>query len=123
MMKNTLKIVAALMSILILSGCATRLGQFTVASTHNVGNLDYSTGAKQRTEGETCIHMIFLLPFGHFDDRLQRAVDDAIRNGQESGSDGDLLVNVRIDQSSWTTLLYGQDCISVEGDLVKVSAN
>ena len=122
-MKKILQIAVAFVAVLAISGCATRLGQFTVASTHNVGNLDYSTGTKQRTEGETCIHKLLFLPFGHSDDRLQRAVDDAIRNGQENGSDGDLLVNVRIDQSNWTMLLYGQDCVTVEGDLVKVSAD
>ena len=122
-MTKMMQILVALAAVLFISGCATRLGQFTVASTYNVADLEYSTATKQRTEGETCIHILLFLPFGHSDDRLQRAVDDAIRNGQENGSDGDLLVNVRIDQSVWTMLLYGQDCVKVEGDLVKVNAS
>jgi hypothetical protein len=49
-------------------------------------------------------------------------MDEAIHNGQKLGVDGDLLVNVRIDQGWWTILVYGQDCIQVEGDLVKIKA-
>lgn len=102
------------------TGCSTRLGQFTAASSQNVRNLDYSVTekSKQHVKGDSCIHTVILLPFGPSDDRLQRAMDDAITRGHNKGLDGDLLVNVRINHSAWSLLAYGQDCISVEGDLV-----
>lgn len=118
------KYIALLLSstVLLSAGCSTRLGQFTAASTHNVRNLDYSIEdkSKQVVYGDTCIHSVFFIPIGHFSDRLQRAVDDAIENGHEKGLDGDLLVNVRIDHSAWTSIIYGQNCIKVKGDLVQL---
>ena len=109
-------------AILVITGCSTRMGQFTAASTMNVRNLDYSIqeNTVNRTEGDSCIHSIFLIPIGNFDDRIQRAMDDAIQNGRSRGLDGDLLVNARIDLVAWTALLYGQNCVNVEGDLVSL---
>jgi hypothetical protein len=122
--KNSVALLSllAVITLMALSGCSTRLGHFTVASTQNVQNLDYTLGdnSKQHVEGSSCIHNIFIIPVGHFDDRLQRAMDDAITNGHELGISGDILVNVRIDHRSWTAILYGQDCVVVEGDLVKI---
>ena len=49
-------------------------------------------------------------------------MDNSIKNGHSKGLDGDLLVNVRIDRRDWyIPLLVGQDCIEVEGDLVKIA--
>lgn len=110
---------------LVLSSCSVRLGTFTAVSTHNVRNLDYSieNNSKAHVQGDTCIHHILLIPlWGPREDRLNRAIDDAIANGHKGGLDGDLLVNVRIDGAFWTTILYGRQCIDVEGDLVKVRA-
>ena len=94
-------------------------------STHNVRNLDYSveSNSKQHVVGDTCIHHILLIPlWGAREDRLNRAIDDAIANGHKTGLDGDLLVNVRVDTTLWTTIVYGQNCWVVEGDLVKIRA-
>ena len=60
------------------------------------------------------------------DSRLQRAMDDAIKNGQEEGVTGDLLVNVRIDQvqknkPGFLGLPTPHNCIEVEGELVTLS--
>jgi len=57
------------------------------------------------------------------DSRLQRAMDNAIRNGQVKGIIGDLLVNVRIDQveknkPGFLGIPTRHNCIEVEGDLV-----
>ena len=106
-----------------LSGCTQRFGQFTAASSQNVRNLDYDleTNTKVKAEGESCIKTFIIIPVGNKDDRIQRAMDDAIENGHQNGLDGDLLVNVRIDWSSWVIpLLYGEDCVTVKGDLVKL---
>ncbi len=119
-MKHAKFVIITLIAAFVLAGCSTRLGQFTAASSQNVRNLDYSVTekSKQHVKGDSCIHTVILLPFGPSDDRLQRAMDDAIARGQKNGLDGDLLVNVRIDHSAWSLLAYGQDCVSVEGDLV-----
>lgn len=121
-MKKIILSTISVFAILASSGCATRLGQFTAASSQNIRNLDYSIAdkSKQHVSGKSCIHSIFIIPIGHSDDRIQRAMDNAIKDGHNKGLDGDLLVNVRIDHSDWSVLLYGQDCISVEGDLVKI---
>ena len=116
----------ALASILILSlsGCSQRLGQFTAASTQNVRNLNYNLvdNTKVKTEGDSCISTVIIFPIGNQDDRIQRAMDDAIKNGHTKGLDGDLLVNARIDLTAWyIPLLFGQNCVTVEGDLVKIT--
>ncbi|MDH2918838.1 MAG: hypothetical protein PXX73_06570 [Sideroxydans sp.] len=113
---------AIIIATLLTSGCSTRLGKFTVASSHNVRGLDYSIAdkTKQHVTGQSCIHSVFFIPLGHFDDRIQRAMDEAIASGQTAGLDGDVLVNVRIDHNVWSVILYGQNCVSVEGDLVKI---
>ncbi|WP_372972626.1 hypothetical protein [Marinobacter sp.] len=117
-------IIAVAMSSLLV-GCAAqtpeyRLGQFTAASSFNVRNLDYDSTSATRVQGEDC-HQVGQPPN---DSRLQRAMDDAIQNGQDQGVTGDLLVNVRIDQvqknkpGSFFGLPAAHNCIEVEGELV-----
>jgi len=86
-------IAVAMSSILV--GCAAqtpeyRLGQFTAASSFNVRNLDYDSTSATRVKGEDC-HQVGQPPN---DSRLQRAMDQAIQNGQDQGITGDLLVAV-----------------------------
>ncbi|WP_155396211.1 hypothetical protein [Vibrio alginolyticus] len=57
-------------------------------------------------------------------------MDDAIRNGQAQGIDGDLLVNARIErkteyQKSGQIFVLKKrlECVVVEGDLVKIETN
>ena len=117
-------IIAVAMSSLLV-GCAAqtpeyRLGQFTAASSFNVRNLDYDSTTATRVQGEDC-HQVGRPPN---DSRLQRAMDDAIQNGQDKGITGDLLVNVRIDQvqknkpGNFFGLPAAHNCIEVEGELV-----
>ena len=111
------------LAVFVITGCSTRMGQFTAVSSMNVRNLEYSIDSQTvaRTEGDSCIHSVLLFPIGSFDDRIQRAMDDAIQNGRKKGIDGDILVNARINHSLWSVGLYGQDCVSVEGDLVSLA--
>lgn len=118
------KILSIIALVLLLSACSVRLGQFTAASTMNVRNLDYSieNTTATKTEGETCIHTVFIFPIGNHGDRIQRAMDNAIQSGRDSGIDGDLLVNARIDMKSWyIPLIYGQNCMKVQGDLIHLA--
>ncbi len=99
-----------------------RLGQFTAASTNNVRNLNYSrkSGTKARVFGQSCYKKIFGFRIGDTDDRIQKAMDSAIADGEEAGLDGDLLVNVRIAEENQDFIVYLRNCVIVEGDLVKI---
>ncbi len=80
--KNLLTGALASILILGLSGCTQRLGQFTAVSTQNVRNLNYdiADNTKIKAEGDSCIRTFFIIPVGHDDDRIQRAIDDTIKN-------------------------------------------
>ncbi len=108
--------------VLVFSGCSSHLGQFTALSSFDIRNLKYSkeNNTKVRTVGEACARRIFGLPISQQDDLLQRATNNAIKNGQDQGVDGDLLVNVRISKSSINFLFYSSFCYEIEADLVKV---
>ena len=97
-----------------------RLGQFTAASSYNVRNLNYDKDTAIHVVGEDCAGLNGLVN----DSRLQRAMDAAIKNGQGKGVQGDLLINVRIDQIvKYRQNLFSQipyECIKVEGDLVSM---
>lgn len=112
------------------------LGQFTAATSYNVRGLNYeaSDRTKMRTEGESC----YPLGTAKQDGRLQEAMDRAIRNGQDHGIDGDLLVNVRIkhvvrhrekvvierspfEQKEDKSTVQAEECWIVAGDLVRIT--
>ncbi len=131
----------ALLGMVILGGCVQlppdtdeRLGQFTAASSFNVRNLEYkkSNNTASHTRGKSCYQVnIATLAYisGPKDDLLQRAMDDAIRNGQAQGIDGDLLVNARIERKTeykekgeFFVVKERFECVVVEGDLVKLES-
>ncbi|MDQ6984290.1 MAG: hypothetical protein Q9M44_06210 [Ghiorsea sp.] len=111
-------------SCLMLVGCSSTasLGHFTAASTHNVRNLDYNVAnnTSVRTEGESCSKSFIGIPFGVSENRQQIALDSAIRSGQDSGTDGDMLVNVLITETDFGFLGYRSNCITIKGDLVRL---
>ncbi len=118
-----IKLISVLSIVGVLGGCSSspeyRLGHFTAASSFNVSNLEYDSSSSSSVIGEDC-HKINESPN---DSRLQRAMDNAIRSGQEKGIAGDLLVNVRIDQvvkrkPGFLMLPTKHNCIVVKGDLV-----
>lgn len=136
---NFKNIIITIPFISILAGCVQfppdtneRLGQFTAASSFNVRNLEYETETNtvSYTTGKACyqVNLINLAYIsGPKDNLLQRAMDEAIRNGQETGIDGDLLVNTRIERKTEykekgnifkTKERY--ECVVVKGDLVKI---
>lgn len=129
----------AVLGLTTLAGCAQlppdtdeRLGQFTAASSFNVRNLEYqkSNNTSSYTKGKSCYEVdLYTLAYisGPKDNFLQRAMDDAIRNGQAQGIDGDLLVNARIErkteyEESGEIFIWKKrfECVVVEGDLVKI---
>lgn len=119
-----IKFSLALLLIIGFTGCQHSLGQFTVASTHQVRNMNYTTENKVEVYGSACARNIFGLDINQQDDLLQRAVDDAIKDGQSSifgkEVDGDMLVNIRLYADSTTLLIYNDHCYSVDAYLVKM---
>jgi hypothetical protein len=114
--------VLTLLVIVGFSGCSTtRLGNMTVVSTNNVDGLSADVKTEQRVKGESCNHVFLIIPWGDFQNRLQIATDNAIDNGHKAGLHGDVLVNAKIGVSSWTTIIYGQNCLTVEGDLIPLA--
>ena len=103
------------------SGCASRLGNMTVVSTNNIDGLHADVGSKQRVHGESCNRAILFIPWGDFQNRLQIATDNAIDNGHKAGLKGDTLVNAKIGVSAWSVILYGQNCMTVDGDLIPLA--
>jgi hypothetical protein len=67
---------------------------------------------------------------GPKDNLLQRAMDNAIRNGQKLGIDGDLLVNTLIERKTeyketgddFFKVRERHECVFVEGDLVTIKS-
>ncbi len=127
-----MKKIVLLVAVFALVGCASiptgvnRMGQFTVASSYNVRNLEYSKASETtiRVEGKNCYQIEKeSIP----DARIQRAMDEAILYGQRKGIDGDMLVNVRIDHEVYAErylLIFKKyfSCITVSGDLVKIGS-
>jgi hypothetical protein len=104
------------------TSCVMSVGDFTVASSNNVRNLNYSAEDKTKikTEGYACARKIFFFSINQQDNLLKRAMDDTIENGQKKGVDGDLLVNVRITFETTTFIIYNDHCFVVKGDLIKI---
>ena len=112
-----------------------RLGEFTLASTHIVNNLHFKQKdtIKFRVKGEACIEVdpeTLEYISGPKDNRMQRAMDDAITKGNEQGFEGDILINVRIEnktlflegEKEWwqTSNLRRMECVEVSGELVSL---
>jgi len=118
------KVIFSVISLAILfSGCTHRLGQFTIASSKNIQNLSYDINQSNFVEGEDCTAIIFIFPVGNSDDKIQRAMDNAIENGHKQGLKGNVLVDTRIDSSFfYIPYLFGQNCVKVKGSLVKLKS-
>lgn len=100
-------------SVLSLTGCSLRLGDFTVLSTKNV---DVS-GVKQgdRYSGEHCINTVLGFPLGEIN--WKTAMDQALEKGK-----GDVLVDVVVSSKYWTAIVYGEVCVIVEGTVSRTAS-
>lgn len=133
-----------LISILaISSSCTSKLGNFTVISSQNVRGLEYkgvNRDELQPVKADSCTHRIYLtrtalgiITFGvawfmpPFDivlgesekERLETAVDNAIKEGKRGVFDGDMIANAVVKEKNIIIpLIYGYKCIIVEGDVV-----
>jgi hypothetical protein len=99
-----------LLSLTLVSGCASTVGQFSVISTKPVGALRAETpDASHHVQGQACLHNIFIIPLGTLDQREQQAVDDAIDLGRKRGLKGDALINVKVKLTTMDFILYGRN--------------
>jgi hypothetical protein len=99
----------------LVSGCTIRTADMTLMSTRmvNVDRVDLDKlPTTRRVVGEDRKWMVLFIPLGI--PHLKDAVDDALNKGN-----GDLMTDAVVYQSGWTTLLFGQSVLRVEGDVVK----
>jgi len=98
---------------LMATGCSTRVGDFTVASTKNI---DVRTGVHRidenvRVRDRDVAHIVFFFPTGL--PNMKEAMDNAIE--QKPGAVG--LSNVTIKRGGfYIPFIYGQDYFEVEGN-------
>ena len=85
-----IKILLLHLIVLLVSGCTTDLGRFTIISTNNVNtaNIDYSK--HKNIEGESSYIGFLCLPFGELKPNIHKATFDALQK-----SNSDVLVNAQ----------------------------
>jgi hypothetical protein len=105
------------LTIATLSGCTTRVGSFTFASTKNLG-VAYAP-LQTRVDGEDCVTLILFIPLGTLNPNVQDAVDRAV----EKVPNGDMMTNVTLNEDFLFTLIYNRRCVRVTGDVVNTLAS
>lgn len=100
-------------SLLVFEGCHQRLGDFTVLSTKNVDVSGLKEG--ERLSGEHCINRVLGFPIGQLD--WKTAMDRALEKGK-----GNLMVDVVVSFTSWTAILFAQDCVVIEGTVARTAS-
>lgn len=97
---------------LVLTGCSTRLGTFTVISTKNIdwSRVGEFTHASKETEGSDKLHMILFIPTA-----LEITIEDAVDEAIEKIPGAVALVDAVVRYRSFSFLLYSQTAYLVEG--------
>lgn len=101
--------------VVVLSGCTTRLTDFTVISTKNTELVHGQNRAPERVVGNSCVPVI-LVPIGV--PNLKEAIDNAI---EKAGSGYDALVDGVLYHKN-QSFIFGQICYTVEGTPVSKKA-
>jgi hypothetical protein len=94
------------------TGCATRLGAFTVISTKSI---DWSrtaefTRSNQRVDGSDICHIIIFFPT-----KYNITIEDAVDNALEKVPGAIALVDAVLRRKDFYAIIYGQDSFVVEG--------
>jgi hypothetical protein len=118
---NGRRLVAVLL-LLTLPACATRIGDLSLATSKNLSRSFDSLA--EDVEGKDCARVLWLLfipiPFGSLQPSLEEAMDRAI----EKVPGGDMMTNVTITNEPFLVPLlvinYRSDCLVVEGDVGKL---
>ena len=111
---HSLAFCAAASSLLLATGCSTRIAEFSVVSTKNVelSRIDVKkANVAHNVTGESRVYSILFIPTGT--PTIQEAVDDALRHGG-----GDIMTSAKIDAGGWSLLLFGTSYVSATGDVI-----
>ena len=105
--------VIAVLTGCLLGGCAVRVGDFTVASTKNIGQLSLKG---DKVEGEDCANnLLGLIPIsGPMMPNLKTAVDRALERAK-----GDVLADAVVSESLIVTIIFNQHCYKAEGTVAR----
>ncbi len=118
------KLLTSLLLILSLSSCIlnNNLGDFTLMSVNNVGDLDKVKSESVYTEGESCIqNFLIYITTGTTNGRQKEATRNAVRNGRKKLPGGNILIDAVVDTKSYNFFLYNKNCVIVRGHLANFS--
>lgn len=107
------KIIGVLVTAAVLSGCAHRIGDFTVASTKNINVEDslHRVDYDNRVTGKDVKHIVVIFPTGQ--PNMKEAMDNAIEKAPKAVA----LSNVTVKSVGWyIPWIYGQNSFVVEGN-------
>jgi hypothetical protein len=94
------------------SGCSLRAGDFTVASTKNIGMLSQKG---DRVEGEDCATRFLWFPIaGPVDPNFKTAMDKALEKAK-----GDVISEAVLWETKINMIIFGQHCFKVEGKVAR----
>ncbi len=98
-----------------LSGCAGRLGDFTLLSSKQF-NLPINTMQKgSRVTGEDCSNRFLFIPVGHVHPNVKTAIDRAI---EKEGANA--LVDAVVEWSYLDLILFSSVCFTMTGTTAKI---
>ena len=110
------KFSAAIVLMMMLSACSSRIADLTLVSTKNLGtstiNLNSKSGKRER--GEDCKFSLLGIPFGI--PSLKTAVDKALQAGN-----GTVMVDEVTEEKTTWLVLGNINCIVVEGTVVNTN--
>jgi len=113
-MRKILMFLFVSLFILVLSGCATRIANFTIASTKNIDiNSSYIVDTSKQVKGEDVIHVYCIVSTGTPD--MIEAMNDAM--AKAPGSVGLSNVSVKFG-TYYIPLIYGAQWYEIEGNPV-----
>ena len=111
--RSALWSVTVLLLAMSLVGCTVRIGDFTLASSKNVGHMSQKGDS---VVGEDCSSNILgIIPIsGPMMPNLKTAVDKALERAK-----GDIIADAVLWESSIFTLIFNQHCFKVEGRVAR----
>lgn len=105
------RLFALLLIALLATGCTTRLGDLTIASTRNWDDDAQYKMVRRNVHGEDLAPIIISIPFGI--PNIENAIEDAMHQ-----ADGDYMTNVVISYRYWyIPLIFGEMGYTARGDV------
>jgi|SRR5215469_18176787 len=110
-MRGLVALVFLAFTALIFSSCSTRVADFTLLSTKNIGTLSQQG---ERVQGEDCVYyLLAMIPLGNLQPNLKTAIDSALQN-----SKGNVLIDGVVSEEVFIfPFVWSHDCVHVEGTI------